>query len=269
MLTWKQKLVIILNSTVLFLIAYILIFSLTSLFTGISASVFDIPTRVYYNQILFFIASNDWTSDAVKAIFSTGPILSLIMGILLWILYSKVNEETGILKLLVAWMMAHCIVFFFGDIMMGALFTKGFGYVIMYLYFMDTGKMILTLFAFTAMFTLGLFMARGLLYTANTYVTVLRGDKAGQFTLFQYLIPYVIGNIIIYLVKLPDISLYEIFLNASLILFLVPIIIRSDMLQDLYFEEEPKKIKVYWISLCIVLVMLPLFRIIFGIGIRF
>jgi len=153
--------------------------------------------------------------------------------------------------------------------MIGALFSKGFGYVIMYLYFMDTGKMIITLFALSAMFTLGLMMARQLLFTANTYFNVLPGDQARRFTLVQYLIPFVAGNIIIGLVKLPGISLYEIFLNFSIILLLIPVYIRAGMMQDLFFDEEVKETKIYWRSLGIAVVLLILFRIIFGVGIRF
>lgn len=269
MLTWKQHLTISVNSTVLFLIAYILIFGLTSLVTAISASAFGYTTEVQYNQILYFVRSYDWTSDSVKAIFSTGPIVSLIIGILLWILYSKVSEETGILKLLVVWMIIQCIIFFFGDMMMGALFSKGFGYVIMYLYFMDTGKLIITLFALATMFTLGLLMARQLLFTANTYVDMLPGDQARKFSLFQFLIPFVAGNLVIILVKLPGISMYEIFLNGSALFFLIPVYIRTGMMQDLFFEEEKKEVRLYTKSVIIALTMLALFRVIFGIGIRF
>jgi len=268
-MTGKNQLIISINSTVLFLIAYILVFSLISFITVLSASAFDISSEIQYNQILFYIRSYDWTSDAVKAIFSTGPILALLSGTLLWILYTKVAEETGILKLLVVWMTAQCVIFFFGDMMIGALFSKGFGYVIMYLYFMDTGKMIITLFALSAMFTLGLMMARQLLFTANTYFNVLPGDQARRFTLVQYLIPFVAGNIIIGLVKLPGISLYEIFLNFSIILLLIPVYIRAGMMQDLFFDEEVKETKIYWRSLGIAVVLLILFRIIFGVGIRF
>jgi len=269
MMSRKQLFIIGLNSTVLFLIAYFLLFSLASIVTAISASAFDIPTEITSSQILFFIRSYDWTSDAVKTIFSTGPIMALLTGILLWILYTRVAEETGILKLLVVWMVAHCIVFFFGDMMMGALFSKGFGYVIMYLYFMDTGKMIITLFALVSMFTLGLVMTRQMLFTANTYMTVLPEKDSRKFVLVQYLIPFLAGNILIGLVKLPGITLFESFLNGSMIIFLIPIYIRAGMIQDLYFEEEEKEITIYWRSFAIALLLLVLFRIVFGIGIRF
>lgn len=268
MLGGKNQVVISLNSTVLFLIAYILIFSLTSLVTALSAAAFNISTEVFYSEIFYFLRGFDWTSDAVKVVFSTGPILALLSAILLWILYTHVSQETGILKLLVVWMTIHGILFFFGDMMMGAIFSKGFGYVIMYLYFMDTGKMIITLFALTTMFTLGLLMGRQLLFTANTYLNVLPGNKARRFVLIQYLIPFLAGNVIIFLVKLPGVTTFDLFLNGSMIFFLSPVFIRAGMMQDLFFEEEEKEINIYWKALLIGLILLVLFRLIFGIGIR-
>ena len=76
--------------------------------------------------------------------YSTGPVLALISGVLLFLLYTHVSEESGILKLLVIWMLSHSIVFFFGDIVMGSLFTKGYGFVLMYMYATDTVKMVIS-----------------------------------------------------------------------------------------------------------------------------
>jgi len=265
----RDNLIIWINSTILFLVAYLLIYPLIGLATITSAAAFDISAELFYNQIYFYIRSYDWTSDAVKVIFSTGPLLALLSGVILWILYTKVEEETGILKLLVLWMVMHCIVYFFGDMMMGALFSQGFGYVIMYLYFMDTGKMIITLFALITIFSIGLFMARQTFYTANTYMNTLHTRQTRRFVLFQFLLPFLTGNIIIALFKLPGITLFEIFMNGSMVILLIPIYIRAGMMQDLLFEEEPKSINIYWISIVIALILMALFRVVFGFGVSF
>ena len=267
-MTSRDNLIIWINSTALFLVAYLVIASFVGLASVIAASAFDISGELFYNQIYFHIRSQDWTSDAVKGVFSTGPLLALLVGLLLWILYSKVEEETGILKLFVLWMVMHCMVFFFGDMMMGALFSKGFGYVIMYFYFMDTGKMIITLFALVSLFTLGLFMTRQTLYTANTYMNVLQAAQTRKFVLFQFILPFLAGNIIIALFKLPGITLFEVFLNGSMIILLLPIFIRAGMMQDLFFEEEPISIKIYRITIGIALILLILYRTVLGFGIR-
>jgi len=265
----RENLIIWINSTTLFLVAYVLVYSIIGLATIISASAFDISAELFYNQIYFHIRSRDWTSDAVKVVFSTGPILALLAGLVLWILYTKVEEEAGILKVLVLWMVMHCIIYFFGDMMMGALFSRGLGYVIMYLYFMDTGKMIITLFALMALFTIGLIMARQTLYTANAYVNTLHARQTKRFVLFQFLLPFLIGNIIIILVKFPGITLFEIFLNGSMVVLMIPIYIRAGMMQDLFFEEETKAATISWISILTAMILLILFRVVFGFGVRF
>lgn len=265
----RQLFVICLNSTILFLIAYILIFVLTSTVTAISASTFNIPSELTYSEIIFYVRSQDWASDSVKTIFSTGPIVALLTGILLWMLYTRVSEETGILKLLVVWMIAQCIVFFFGDMMMGAIFDKGFGYVVMYLYFMDTGKMIITIIAMVAMLLSGLVAGKQLLFTANTYLNFLPVQNARRFVVVQFLLPFLAGNIMITLLKLPGISLFEIFLNGSMIIFLAPVYLRAGKVQDLYFDEDEKSNKVSWKSILVMIILLVSYRIVFGIGIRF
>jgi len=266
-MTNKQWLIISVNSTLLFLLAYLVISVLIGFATLISASVFHYSAELFYSHIQFYVRSYDWTSDAVKVIFSTGPVLAFLLGFLLWILYTQVATETGILKLLVLWMLMQCIVFFFGDIMMGALFSQGFGYVIMYLYYMDTGKMLLTLVALIVIFTLGLLLGKQLLFTANTYMNMLPASMAGKFILFQYLIPFFTGNLIIALLKLPEIRLYELMLNLSLLVFLIPAYIRAGTVQDLFFDEDPKSIGIYKGFLLSVIIVLILYRVILGIGI--
>jgi len=268
-MTRRDYLIIWINSTVFFLLAYLIVYSMIGVATILSAYAFEISSELFYSHIAYYIRSYDWTSDAVKVIFSTGPMLALLMGILLWILYIHVSEETGILKLLILWKVVHCIVFFFGDMMMGALFSQGFGYVIMYLYFMDTGKMIITLVALVAMFSLGLFMGRQFLYTANTYVNAMPAGGARMFALFQYLVPFLTGNIIIMLMKVPGITMFDIFLNLSVVVFLIPVYIRSAMMQDLFFDEEEKSIGIYWAYLGFTVFSMISFRVIHGFGLPF
>jgi hypothetical protein len=267
-MNFKDKGIIWINSTVLFLLSYMILYTILGFATLLSASAFDFTSELFYYQAVFYVRSYDWSSDSVKGIYSTAPLIALFIGILLFVLYTKVKEETGLLKLLVLWMIAHCMVFFFGDMMVGALFSKGFGYVIMYLYFMDTGKMIITLFALGSMFTLGILMGRYFLYSANSYLCMLPAKKARTLVVFQFLLPFLTGYTILALIKIPEVTLFDLMLNASLIIFILAILIRAGMVQDLYFEEEEKKISIRKYTLIGVVVLLALFRIVLGYGIK-
>ncbi|MEI7982096.1 MAG: hypothetical protein WCI71_10620, partial [Bacteroidota bacterium] len=82
--------IIFLNSTFLYLLANILVSVVTRLSTGISALAFDIRSICYYYDINYLISGDKWTTDAVQAVFSTGPLIALFLGILLFLLYISV-----------------------------------------------------------------------------------------------------------------------------------------------------------------------------------
>jgi hypothetical protein len=159
------------TSLLLFMIAYVFIYVLNLFITGFTAVLFDIPVIVYYYDVDYLIRGIDWTPDSVSGVFSSGPLAMLVLSLFFLILYRKVETETGILRLLLLWMIFHALTRFFGEILVGAVLGKGFGFVILYMFVMDTGKVVLTLLGFVAMFTTGLIMTRLSLYSANITLT--------------------------------------------------------------------------------------------------
>ncbi len=260
--------VISLNSCMLFLLAYLVVYLLNLFIVGYTAIIFDIPVKIFYYDVDFLIRGVEWTPDSVSGVFSSGPIAMFVLSLLLIILYKNVETETGILRLLLLWMIFHMLTRFFGEILVGAILSKGFGYVLLYMFVMDTGKVILTIVGFVAMFTTGLIITRLSLHSANIYFNDLLGRYRIRFILSQFFIPYFVGNLVIFIFKLPKITAFEIAINLSMILFLIPILVRSIGMEDAYFDEEPRTIKYNLIMPVITVVMLLSFRIIFGIGVR-
>ncbi|MFA5727447.1 MAG: hypothetical protein WC886_07400 [Saccharofermentanaceae bacterium] len=259
---------IFINSTVLFLLAYLLIAIITRLAIGFSALAFDIHTILFYYNIEFLIESDKWTTDAVQVVFSTGPLVALFIGILLFLLYEKVLEETGILRLLILWMVLHSLVFFLGEMLMGAIFNKGFGYVIIYLFFMDTGKMLISIFAMIIMVVLGLVLTPIFLSSGNIYFNFLDKGNRTKFIVNQFIFPFLVGNFLIFCIKIPEITLYEISTNATMLLILLPVVLKGINSKDLFFDEEPRVIRFSFVLAIITLLFAILYRIFFGMGIR-
>jgi hypothetical protein len=56
--------------------------------------------------------------------------------------------------------------------------------------------------------------------------------------------------------------------NASMILFLIPVYLRSTGVEDLYFDQEPRKIRLNLALPLVTVIMVLLFRVILGIGVR-
>ncbi len=197
--------IITLNSLAIYLLSYFVVYFMTLLVTAVSANAFDIGTIIFYYNIDYLIRGNEWTSDAVSAVFASGPLFSMFFAILLFILYFNVASETGLLRLAVLWGFCHLVINFFGNMLVGSILNEGFGYVIMYMFVMDTGKMIITLFAFICLFLIGLFATRLFLFSANSYFNILNKYNRTKFVLSQFLFPLILGNLIIFLFKLPEI----------------------------------------------------------------
>ena len=106
------------------------------------------------------------------------------------------------------------------------------------------------------------------MFSANIYFNELRQSYQKRFIANQFLYPFLVGNLIIFLVKLPGINIFDISLNVSQLLFLIPIFIAGSGIEDLYFDEEPRQVKIKMILPLIVIGAFLLFRLLFGIGIR-
>ena len=256
------------NSTFLFLLGYIIVFLLYGIATAMAAYAFDIPSVIYYNDVAFLIKGVGWTADSVKVVYSAGPLASLLAGIILLITYNLVAEENGILRLLVLWMFAHAVVFFFGEIMMGSLFGRGFGYVLMYLYAKDTVMMVVTVLCLIGMIALGFRFARLFVVSANIYFNEMPAFYTRKFLTFQFIVPFIAGNVIIYLVKLPGTSLYDITLNLTMIFLLIPVMIEGSRREDFYFDEDPRRPGIYFLWAAVVLAAVVAFRILLGNGLK-
>lgn len=257
-----------LNSLFLFLLAYVLVSLIYSLSTALAAIAFNIPTTVYLNEISFLIKGVGWTPDAVKIVYCAGPLVCLLAGAILIILYNITAEETGMLRLLVLWMFAHSMVFFFGEIMMGSLFNRDFGYVLMYLYAQDTVMMVVTVLALIGMISVGFSVARYFTISANIYFNELPAFYTRKFLGFQFLVPFLAGNFIIWLIKLPSLSLYDITLNLTMIFMLIPVMIRGKQLEDFYFDEDQRSIRLSYPIILVSIVVLILFRIMLAPGLK-
>jgi hypothetical protein len=268
-ITGSTSRILIFNSLSLFLLAYLFIFLLNILVTGIAAIANQIPVVLYYYGPDFLIRGKDWTIDAINIVFSSGPVFMFIFSAILIILYVSVITETGILRLFLLWAIYHAITRIFGELLVGAIMSKGFGFVIIYMFIMDTGKLILTIFAFLALFTIGIFLSKSALFSGNIYFNMIRGSHCTRFVNGQFIWPFIIGNVLIFLFKLPEMNIFEISVNASMGILLIPLIIRSNSIEDLYFDEDARNNKLNIRVAIMALISIVLFRVLFDIGIRF
>ncbi|MBM3405258.1 MAG: hypothetical protein FJY10_10275 [Bacteroidetes bacterium] len=264
----RTSVIITLNSTTYFLIAYLFIFCFVQLVSVIAASSFSIGTVIYYYNIDFLIRSTDWHEDSVRTVYSAGPMAALILGCILSIAYSRVYDIRHPSKLIILWGIVQAFNHFFGAMLSGSLLSEGFGYAIMWMYFMDTHKLLISIIDIVALVLIGILLSKSFIYSANSYFSELLTYNRSYFIRFQVLIPFIVSNLIIVLLKIPEVTTYEIFLNLVAIFLLLPILVGQIGFRDLYFDEEERHFRIDWRAGLFILVLLVAFRIILGFGFR-
>jgi hypothetical protein len=161
---------------------------------GVASLLFDYKTVVYYYKIVFLVDYDAWFADSVRTIFATGPLVSLMVSILLIILYSRVFTENGLIKILLLWSIFHGINHFLGGVLIGNITSKGFGYVFIYSYYSETGKLIVSLMAIFLSIVAGTVSTKYWIITANSYFNNSRSALKSGFLNSQLLIPFIVGT---------------------------------------------------------------------------
>jgi hypothetical protein len=221
-----------------------------------------------YNEVVYLIRSRDWTEEAVKVVFSTGPLIALMLTLISLTIFSLASHETRVARLFIMWVFLHAFSQCFGEMIFGALLNQGFGWVLAYLYFNDTEKMLLVVVILLVMLTGGLFLSRFLLLTGNIYFNNIVKGKRGPFLVSQVFLPFLVGTGLIILIEQPLRNSFELVVEASMILVILPAILRARVTNDLFFDEEPRKIRIKWFWILGTILALALFRIYFWKGVR-
>ena len=262
-------LTIILNSTSYFIISFLFLYLVAQFSTAIAAQQFDYTSILYYFKLIFTIDTYDWNSDAVKLLFSLGPIVSILFGVIFLVIYINLYAHTGRFRMFFLWTFMHGVVWFFGAILAGTLLDKGFGYVVMYAYFLDTGKLILSLLSLTLILLIATFSTKWFLFSANSYFNQLTEHSRTFFTFSQIVIPVVIGTIVLIGIKMPMITFYELFVLLCNLFFIIPILLKYNTYPTFFFDEIPIPIKLDVKAIIIAGVFLAAFRIVLEKGIPF
>lgn len=267
---WKASyLKIILNSTFIFLLAYLVVFFLKQLAITVAAHSLHITTVMMYYDVEFLIRSRDWTADMVQVIYSTGPVITGFIAVISLTLYGLTLHERWMVRLFFLWMFLHALSQSLGDMIFGVILNQGFGWVLAYLYYTDTENLLFVSGFLVAMLLAGIFLTRFLLLSGNIYFNYLNKENRRPFMLSQILLPFIISSVAIVLMKVPIRNNFDFVVEISMVLLILPGMIRARYMIDFFFDEEPRKIRLQWLWILASVAAILLFRIYFFRGIRF
>lgn len=274
----------LINSTIAFMIAYLMVY-LTFQFVTIGvASYFQIETDLFFYKVSFLALTSSpyWNFPSVKTIFSSGPFISLFMGIIYFVIYYFfVKNKPGLLKLVIVWAGIHSFNRFFGDFVAGVVALKfsdkflGFIYAANWMYISENLKNILALVSLVILVIIGFFSTRYFLSTAFSRYFLFNRRMKFLFKFYNVFIPALIGTVLIMIIKLPLFSskemldvfsynLYEIIIYLTLLFTLIPVFNNYDANLDLAIKtvKENRNQKIEWRYFFFLLIFYSIFRII-------
>ncbi|HSI89501.1 MAG TPA: hypothetical protein VK927_00220, partial [Adhaeribacter sp.] len=126
----ERERIITANSTILFLLAYLVNFLAFQGGTVVAASLARIRHVLYPGFIDFKIADSQWRHNDVIFTYSAGPLLCLGIAVVSVFIFFYFKSKGGVLKLLFLWMFLHGFNFFFGSLVAGTLAKGSFWYAV-------------------------------------------------------------------------------------------------------------------------------------------
>ncbi|MCF6170991.1 MAG: hypothetical protein L3J66_08460 [Bacteroidales bacterium] len=254
--------VIAINSTSTFVLSYFLVFFTNHFIKIMMTAVFKYPISFTYDTIFFLIRGYEWTHDSVRLIYSAGPVLVLVLGIISLMVYYSFSAESGWFKIIFIWFSLHAFNFVFSGLSIGNIFTYGVGHVFNWMYLHDTAKMLVALVGFFGLLISAFVLTRPLVLSGNSYFIGLDERNKPFFIMSQIVVPFIIGSAINVLFFLPTIPVQEEYSWVVLAVLLLIISVRINKIEPLdYGETDEVSVRLSWPVL--------LFTILFLLSLRF
>ncbi len=256
----KNYLYYTVNSTVLFIIAYLTVYMLYQLTVLIVASKWKLDSVLLYYDLAFNDYSPLWSRSNIIAVTLSGPIISLLIGFLAYRFFSTRKKVKGFVKLFFLWMALIGFNLFLGAWATGISFDQGFGYVAAWLYLNVFWQIFIALIFLFILGIIGYYSVPKFLDTSKSAYRV-RTENRTKFLFFQVILPWFIGSIIILLIKLPNNMPYDTGNLITLVFAIAPMIFNKFARPTVAFEKEKKPTNIRWLYIVLFVVLILAYRI--------
>ena len=263
----KQK-IYAFNSTVLYLLAYLIAYSLQQLVTVFMGGSNHIPAELFPGHIAFKIPDDAWRVSEVVSTYGPGPFACFLLALLATFVFNKIKLSGGLRKLFFLWLLLHGFNLFFGGLVAGIIAKSGFWYAVRWSIPSNSATIAITVLFGFLLLLIGFLSAPGFLLSCDS-ITLIQFGNRQKLLISMVIIPWLAGSLVLLLLKLPDLNYYDNLLHLTMLLLLLPVYFAN--LGNLISEtvEAPHKTH-FAIGLGIGLILLLLvFRLALQNGISF
>jgi len=269
----------IINSTILYIIAYIVVYLLYQFSVIFVAAGYNIDSVLFYYEVMFPIGnfSNLWTSWNIIAITLAGPIFSVLVGVFLYFYFIKAKKiKTQLLKLFFTWIVFHSFNMFFGAWVAGIITDQGFGYVANWLYMSTAAKFFIAMVALFTLAIIGWNSTKQFLETSNS-ISRVRKINRNFFLLYQGIVPWFLGTALLLWIKIPNappqhsnIIVYDSILLFSILFAILPMFFRPRVKPQIFVDpRKRRKTQMNYIYMSIAVLSIFIYRFGLSNGLHF
>ena len=251
------------NSTVLFVVSFILVFFIQNLTFTLFASLFDFNPVLYFNNVIL-TNKQVQNTNSILLVNASAIVADLIIGFLCFRISFSLRSRPGLLKLLFQWMGLHGYLFFLCQIAFVIFFPNQYFGIITSMLGGDIYFRFVTMaLASVGIVMLGMISARSFLQLSNTSFYIRQGERRREFIQQIALIPWLIGLIAATLFFLPETNLFTsaVLLANGLVLVISYFTASSSANGSIKLFRLPpvKKVKLEYIAALVILYIITHF----------
>ena len=237
----KFNICIVINSLVYFLIAYYVVVFSFNIFSMILARILGFDVELFYYGYTW--SGKEWTTDYMILVFFVGNLLTLVVAVFFERLYRKQRKYVKKIKIFYLWVYLIAIIWFLGNIIVGAFFNFGIGTAIRAYRIPFFLRLILAMAAMYSLLYLGKKAQKHVRVSANLYFPKLTGKNFRSFLIQQIVLPVIIGVLIIILLKIPYLGLYnyvDVYLLLTVVFFIAGLFYKHKYHGSITFKTRSK-----------------------------
>lgn len=260
----KKFWIIVANSLVYFMLAYIVVIILTNSFSILLANLEGVNGVLYYYGFDVLNEQMHWSTELTFLIFFFGTGFSLVLGLIFERLYKKVRKHTRHYKLFYLWGYMLSFTYFFGNIVVGTFFYFGTGVLFEEFSLPMIFRIVTGIVAFGALIYLGIYATRGFIISLNSYQRFIERTEMSWFMKAMVLYPAVLGNVFILFLKLPEYNHVNMLDTLVWVMLFVPVIslfLNLSGQPSIRFKRKTVSIRIFPLPIIVFIVVVLIYRI--------
>lgn len=273
---WKFDLVPMINSAMMMVFTYLIVFFFNSFFTALVATHYNLKPIIYLYRIKYlnYYDEGIWNLWSVTRSYSAGPIFCFFSGAFVFLLFQITGNLPRIIRQFMLWYSCMALVTFFSKVIFIPVTSvsnlgtwEGLGIVASWFYVGTFQKIMLAFLAAFILFLTGFVYTKAFLKLAYSRNDVSSSENRGR-TMNQLAIgPLLIGTAVIFIIH-RDLSIVQntFTLLSALFMFVVSYF-NAHANEGVNLDGSTEKPRVYYELIVLLLILIPTWLLIMQYGI--